>query len=60
MADQTFDPDKFLTETAPTQGSFDPDKFLADTTPTGQPNVGGLEAFGRGAAQAFGLGIPLN
>ena len=56
MADQTFDPDKFLTETASTQGSFDPDKFLADTAPTGQPNVGGLEAFGRGAAQAFGLG----
>jgi hypothetical protein len=56
MADQVFDPDKFLAETAPSAGAFDPDKFLAETEPAGKPEVGGLESFGRGAAQMFGLG----
>jgi len=57
MADNAFDPDKWLesTQIKPVSNGFDPDKWLAGSQPS-KPEVGGLESFGRGAAQAFGLG----
>lgn len=48
----TFDPDKFLRDTEPTESSFDPDAFLAATE---QPSQ--LEAAGRGAIQGATLGF---
>lgn len=54
MAD--FDPDKFLSETAPsTGGGFDPDKFLAETSPQGAPSA--LESGISGAANFMTLGF---
>jgi len=57
MADSPFDPDKWLSETSSPTGtsSFDPDKWLANA-PEKKEEIGGLESFGRGAAQAFALG----
>lgn len=57
MAESTFDPDKWLGSTAPKPpaSGFDPDKWLS-SVPEEKPEVGKVEAFGRGAAQAFGLG----
>jgi len=57
MAENTFDPDKWLEKTAsnPPPSGFDPDKWLSSSVES-KPEVGRAEAFGRGAAQAFGLG----
>jgi hypothetical protein len=57
MAESAFDPDKWLESTVVKQpsGGFDPDKWLSESQQS-KPEVGKLESFGRGAAQAFGLG----
>jgi hypothetical protein len=46
-----FDPNTYLSQTAPNGGGFDPDQYLKQTA----PQIGGLESFSRGAANNFPL-----